>query len=193
MYQSITALPTDTGVIVTSHEGLLADAGIGITFAFNNAQLNLEQDHKDASRSIAMQLVLDGRNDVLLPTYRSLRTSSWSIYLVEVADASLANAQDQAIGMLSYYEESSDSDYPTPEQAHMRVMLTQGLFATLLSALCSGLPPDHIIVTVRGLEFGAAPDGSDVVWDIASSPRVPITNVAFLTVVCPRPKSNERT
>lgn len=178
---------------MTNLDGLLADAGIVINFAVANAQLNLEQNNKDASRSIAMQLELERGNDVSLPTYRSLRTSAWSIYLVEVADNALANAQDQAIGTLSYYEESADPDYPSPEEGHMRVMLTQGLFSTLLSAICSGLPPDNISVTVRGLEFGAAPDGSDVVWNVASNPRAPITNIAFRTMLCRRPNSNEGT
>ncbi len=163
-----------------SLESWLAEQGVIIGFTAHDPRLNLEQPHYGpGSRTIAMGLKLEHREDVRLPDNRSLKEVSWSMYLVEATDVADVSEKENNIGALFCFEERSRDDDFRPEECHIEAGLNRDIFNALLSAIQAGRLPDRVSVTVHGLEYGWEPDGSGKIWDVKALKRAPVTNLSF--------------
>lgn len=153
--------------------------GASLTFTASGARLNLEEATKEHNkRSIVMDLALESGRDVRLPDNRSLKSARWRMYLVEKG-APTEEQKSEAVGVLSYFEESSDDYHTTPEECHLEVAFDADSFHSLLTSLQAGRIPDWVSVRVQGLEHGWEPDGSGKVWDVKETPQAPVISVSF--------------
>jgi hypothetical protein len=165
----------------------LGDDWVILSFTAHEPRLHVEQRHDGpGSRTISMQLKLEGRDDVRLPDERSLKDVSWSMLLWERVDVVSVPEKEEPIGILFYLKEvSSRYENLSPEACHIKAVINQEVFNTLLSAIQAGRLPDRVSVTVRGLEYGPEPDGRGKIWDVKGLERAPVTNVSFGILLIP--------
>ena len=122
--------------------------------------------------------MLESGKDVRLPDDRSLKNAKWSMYLFE-KETAVGDQAPEAVGVLSYFEASSDDFHSNPEECHIEAGLDRDNFQTLVAALQAGRVPDWISIRAQGLTHGWEPDGSGKVWDTKNTPQAPVISVSF--------------
>lgn len=157
----------------------LEQQGVGLSFRVKNARISLEEKIANAkTRSISMRLTLERHEDVRLPDKRSLKDVQWSIYAIpDYSDP--AAAPRECVGVLSYHEAKSGSDYSFEEECHIKAVLSGSTFDTLFQSLQVGRVPDYVRINARDLKYGWEPDGSGKEWDISQNPQVLVTEATF--------------
>jgi hypothetical protein len=153
------------------------------------AAINVEySDDSSKKRSITLVTQLTEDCDVFTVDDRSMRSSSWSIQVIDREVFSEKAKAEQAIGVLSHCPEfKSKSDY-LAEACFASVAVDSLVFQTLYDSLKLGKLPNFISLTVRGLTYGYDPDGDDKVWDTDNASNLYITNISITT-----PLINEET
>jgi hypothetical protein len=139
------------------------------------------------SRSISFDVYVHERFEVNTPgpAMRDLQRARWAIHLVEAEMLSDPAKADAAIGNLRYFEAISvegdvaDDVSAEPELCNVMAILRPDIFASLLNTVQAGYLPDTILVTVKGLTMGYAPDGSEIIWDIDRMPTLPVVAIEF--------------
>ena len=161
----------------------LEQQGVIIGFTAHGATLNVEASiDKLAPRSIALRLQLERGERVWLPDNHTLKDAHWSMYISESAETVKYPREKKALGNLCYFDEITESiwgDNFRPECCDILVALEPGNFAALLNAIQAGRFPFRLSVTVRGLKYTGAPDGSGKAWDVKANPVVPVTKLSF--------------
>lgn len=153
-----------------------------IFFYPQKASINLEySDDGSKKRSITLVTQLTENCDVFTGGDRSLRSSNWSIQLIDSQVFSDQAKAEQAIGMLSHCPEfKSKSDY-LAEACFASVAVDSVVFQSLYDSLKLGKLPNFISLTVRGLTYGYDPDGDDKVWDTDNASNLYITKISITT------------
>ena len=165
---------------IENRENWIEERGVIITLVPRNAKLHF-QEAIDAplARNISMHLGLDRGEDVRLPDDRSLNELRWTMTLIEGSEYNEEATKNGAIGFVSHFDESVGIDDYSPELCHIGSALKPEKFATLLAVIQNGILPDQIHLTVRGISYGGAPDGSVKVWDIKNRPHLSLIEMQF--------------
>jgi hypothetical protein len=173
-------LDQESNMGIENQENWIAEKGAIITLVPRNAQLHF-QEAIDAplTHSINMHLDLDRGEEVRLPDGRSLNELRWTMSLIEGSEYNDEATKQGAIGFVFHLDESVGVVDYYPESCHIGSALKPEKFATLLATIQNGCLPDQIHITVRGMSYGGAPDGSIKLWDIKNKPHVSLIEMQF--------------
>lgn len=138
-------------------------------------------DVENSKRTITLTMQLADKCDVFTLSYRSMRSSNWSIQLFDREVFSDKAKAEQAIGMLSHCPEFKSRGAFLAEACFASVAVDSRVFQTLYDSLKLGKLPSFISLTVRGLTYGDNPDGDDKVWDTDNASNLYITNISITT------------
>ncbi|MDH7975700.1 hypothetical protein QH494_26235 [Sphingomonas sp. AR_OL41] len=98
---------------------------------------------------------------------------------------------EKSIGRLNYlpFQKSSFDDH-MPEAYSVEVVVPPARLLELVAAQSAGQYPTDVSVTVEGMTYGSAPDGSHKVWDNSDQRWLPVTALSF--EFSPAPAVEER-
>ncbi|WP_155920539.1 hypothetical protein [Methylobacter luteus] len=123
--------------------------------------------------TISMDVKLN--DDVLTHSNESLKKSKWEVCFYHTESYNENAVQQGAIGFLKYYQESEYRE----ETCIASVALKTEVFNQLLVNLQSKRLPSQMLFTVKELEYGALPDGDQIIWNVQDMSNAPILEVEF--------------
>lgn len=165
-------------VTVRASKSIMLDMAPTLWFHPTRASLHLgvSQGGVD-TRSISFVVDIDPETDVFTADKRSLRSATWTMSLLDSERFNEHAANEGAMGVLSYFPEST-TDYESSEEAcHLSAAIGADTFSALLGVLTAGRLPHQLSASVKGMTYGRAFDGKDSVWDVAVNRVLPIMEI----------------
>ena len=148
-----------------------ASVPVILDFVPTSCSIHINQaDDNSVPPSIDMRLRLSDHTNLSTPEGKHLESSRWGITIYRGAtDSERVKALD-AIGLLGYYPATKDDDYSVKEGCSAWAHLDAASFDLLQGFVMSGRMPSALRIHAQGkrIRHGYAPDGSEVVWDIAT-------------------------
>jgi hypothetical protein len=166
---------------------------VSLSFCPQQASIHLGLDGDGTKRrTISLVTELASNCDVITADERSMRSSAWTVQLLDKDSFNEHVKKEQAIGLLSHSPEyTSASDY-LPEACFVSVAVDPTTFQTVYDTLRTGRLPSFISVSVRGMTYGWDPDGGTKIWDTDTARNLYITDVSITTpLVSVEPEASE--
>lgn len=122
---------------------------------------------------ISFRIGLDPNIEIELTTEENFRRliGHMSIH----AETEISKGKSDDIGEMIYFSSMEDID----ARYFVDVHVPKPLFDEILSTARTGHAPSEIAIYVSGMDFGHAPDGSEIKWDNMTLPKLKIASISF--------------
>lgn len=150
-----------------------------LRFLSSTSTLRARADAKVGVRSLEYHCELHRRKKLseVGDDGRDLSRVPWSLTVFDTP-IDEEEFEEKAIGLATYLPPLKTDDFDDDESFAGSVRVSSQIFEVLLGEHFRNAPLE-ILISVRGLTYGWAPDGSSVKWNIAESKALPIEDLSI--------------